>query len=474
MNTSLTRTQFIDRVVSQDDLQWVAIMLADWYRQTRGHLPSMSVALHLWGCPAQEEREMMQRVQERAASQGVPLSGIPLTPPPGALAPAIGSLMALFHDPALDWMAAEIRLTLCDAHPRTLVLYGSVQGGAFLLKALWSVGAGELKEEAYASAAWPNEAQFMTALSAYQNGDRVVPQWGRLALFPPPGHLSWLSALAWFLAPQDKSGVRGFLLRVAVAGALFVVCLWGVLAFSASNPRLLFPVNLGLALAGLGLVYTLGLKSMLIYKALTQMRASLSAAYARPIAYPEIDLAAIPGALQDPTLRKLSAEIAALGGRHYKDIQVQPEVSGQFWIRLYLFPEDATVFTAMFMHRSGKFYVVPSKATFLLRTNLSDGYRLVSTSGGSGYRKPLSALPVISRTFPGVCDPAEMLQKHRAVLAQIEQAGRTRVPIAPEHLIAQMVAEHEQIGAELAKYGYFQWDDAVRMAFHLPRPEYRT
>lgn len=471
MNTSLTRLQFVDRTISPDDLQWIATMLADWHHRIHRHLPSLTVTLNLWGCPKQEGETLFQQVQERAAAMGIPLTGVPLTPQPGEWAPRIGSLMDMFQDPALQNLVAEIRLKIGDNSLRTLVLYGSVQNGNFLLKSLWTVGMGAFQDEVYSHGAWSYEAKFFNALADYKNGNRAVPAWSRDALFPDPANRPWLNGLAWFLSPQYKNRLTGFLLRAAIAGVLLAVSVWGAIVSLHSAPSLSILPILGVIISGLGLVYTLGMKTVMIFTALNRMRANLESSYSQAIRYPEVNLADAPAALQDPAVRKVSAELAALGGQHYKDIIVQPPLAGESWIRLYVFPEEATVFAAMFMHKTSKYSVFPSKPTFLLRTYLSDGYRLVSTSAGTGYRKPLP-LPVIARTFPDVNDPAEMLQKHRAALVQAELTGRTRVPIEPERIIEQMIAEHEESGEALAKYGYFHLDDAVRMVFHLPRSHY--
>ena len=162
-------------------------------------------------------------------------------------------------------------------------------------------------------------------------------------MFPNPLNRPWLNGLVWFLSPQYKNRLRGFLLRVAVAGVAFGFSLWGVMVSLHTSLQLLYLVLPGLIISGLGLGFTVGSKTRTIYGALNRMRASLRSTYRQPLAYPEINLADVPGALQDPAVRKVSAEITALGGQHYKDITIEPVPAGHSWIRLYLFPEEATV-----------------------------------------------------------------------------------------------------------------------------------
>jgi len=489
MNTSLTREHFVDRTVSPEELEGVVQMLSDWYFQSAPDRPptTLGVGLHLWGFPRAQGEALLALLEARSGAEQAPAVSASLTNPdilslraeelplkPGAPPPAAaGALLRLLGDPAFQGLWCELRLSLRPPeNERTMVLAGTLQSERFFLKALWPAGKGGFTEEIFASTGWPEEAGFIAAFYNHWTGRPTLPDFARAELFPDSTGQATSGFLAWFLFIPEK-GFGAFILRVALASATAALSAAGFFWAQQAAPMLSLLFILAGALALLGAGFHLVLKGSMIAQARRLMADSYKRIYSQPITHPEVDLAQEPGVLQDPAVRKISAEIEAAGGRHFKDVTTDPPIQGRHTIRLYLFPEDATLFTVMLMHHSGTHSVFPAKPTFLLRTGLEGNLRLVSLNGGGGWRPSLNPA-VLARLFSGVSSPAEMLEKHRAALRKEEaRTGRRPVPLEPEHILEEMVREHEEARAEMAKYGYFRWPDAFRMVFDITLPEYR-
>ncbi len=502
--TSLARKQFVDRVLEAEDLAALAELLTSWQSHQApggGGVPiaAASPSAGFWGFARADGDLFARKIAYRAESRQI--AGVTLTrpdpdtlivtltaPPAGSPVPAgaaAGALFALVVDRDFNNQCVEFRLPLRGrgSGAGALVLYGAVQHGRYRLKALWRAGAGDFAEELYAHAPWPHEAQLLAALHDFRaTGSRAVPAWAPAALFPDGSGRAVGSAVAWFLRPA-ADGVGAFLGRVGLAASVAGLCAYALARRSAPGFSFLF--GAGLIIGLLALVYTVGIRVWMVVLCRQMMRANQQKMQTQAMSFPELNLAEQPGALEDPSLLKLSRDLAALGGVHFKDITVEPAVFGTACIRLFLFPDEATLFSLMLL-RGGSSgdgdgpgsmnnHIFPARANFLLRTGLDNGERLVSINGGGGHRKPLPGASVISRVFPGMSDPERMLQKHRNVLQRLEREGRRRVPLEPERLVAQLLQDQEEEIAPAKRHNrYFGWADAFRMVFHIVLPQYRA
>jgi hypothetical protein len=487
MHTSLARKEFLERALAPEELQGLAVMLADWYGQAVSRRSgTLAVAVRLWGFPRAQGAELYTRLAGRVTAAGLGETARATQTDPDTLAvegaafplqgqlalPNVGGcLAAVLSDPAFEGLWCEARLTLGGARDeRDLILAGLVRGGRLWLKAVWPAGRGEFDEELFAHAAWPHEGELLGSLRAYWEGQRVVPAWARQSLFPSAGGRASGGFLAWYLR-SSKGSVWPYLLRVGLSVAVIAVCVAGLTHYrqAALIPLWIF----WLVLFALGLCFLIVQPLLLVTASRKGMRDMQKAIYSQPVTHRPIDLGtADPVALEDPAIRKLSADIEALGGRHFADIAIDPPISGEHAIRVYLFPEESILFSVLFMRGFGNFRSFPARFTFLLRTAFDDGWRLVSMSGGSGWRRP-SPLPVLSRLHDGVADPAEMLERHRASLRKAEGAGRRRAPLDPSRIIESFQSDHDEAAEWAIKSGYFGWADAWRMYFHITLPHYR-
>jgi hypothetical protein len=113
----------------------------------------------------------------------------------------------------------------------------------------------------------------------------------------------------------------------------------------------------------------------------------------------------------------------------------------------------------------------PAKPIYLIATYLADG-RAVTIGEGGGFRKQLKP-NVYIRRFPGIYDPATLLAKHRAFLAELRNQGQTLAPFPGlRELLERMSREHAETRELYERYGYYSWAAAFRQSFRLVRREY--
>ena len=54
-----------------------------------------------------------------------------------------------------------------------------------------------------------------------------------------------------------------------------------------------------------------------------------------------------------------------------------------------------------------------------------------------------------------------------------QRLGTRRRNLAAQEILETEIAYHEQLRTVMQKVGYFGWDDAFRMSFQAPLPEYQ-
>jgi hypothetical protein len=173
---------------------------------------------------------------------------------------------------------------------------------------------------------------------------------------------------------------------------------------------------------------------------------------------------------------KYTAELEAHGARYFRDVRTDPlPFDGSFAIRLFACPpaEGTTVGMTVIASTQG-FRFFPARATFLVTTYLTDGWR-VTTIGGesSGYQAPLPGVRLIVRVLPDADTPEAVLTAHRALVAQLAAQGRRPALLPAEGILPRLIAEHEEARPLKAAAGYFSLSDAFHQAFQIVRPAYR-
>ena len=483
LNKTLLRKQFIDQTIGPEELQGIALLLSDWRRQSGGGTPSFRITLQLWGFPHAVGSERRDFLQDQARQNGLAgdvtltdddilvLESGPLPDPTETSSTNVGGYLRLLIAPILENLWCEIRLTMGGgSEERILSLNGIVRDQTFLLKAVWPLGGGYFTEATLRFTPWPGEAKFLDAVRAYWDGQRKLPDWARSELYGDAARRTVGNALVWFLTPTTV-GLAPILLRVAGTLGIIITAAVGLALTRQSAPGLIDIWAVFLIIALAGLTFTVLTKGLAIVSVRRSMYANSNRLATVEYMHPEVDLAAQPGALLDPALLKYSTDLLALGATHFKDVSVEPPINGASYNRIFLLPDEDTLFIVGLIHRVNDQTVFPATPIFAVQTGFRNGLRLLSANSGTGWRKPVLD-SVTTRLMVGVTDPAVMLERHRAQVLKIENGGNRRAPLNPAAIIDDMVTDNREMGVALAKYGYFHWSDAFRMVFKMPRREY--
>jgi hypothetical protein len=445
-----------------------------------GHAqPQVALTATLWGF-ARSEGEVLQARLEEQIGSGVRLRDpdtLELVTPSleltGGTAPiALESYLeglAELHDESL---LLELRLRFAvpqEKDERAFVLHGVLERGTFVLQGLWRTGDGDFQDEMFQFTPWPEEKKLLQKLHDFSGGESGLDAAFCKELFPDRASKATGGAIVWLLSyktPQE------WFQRLGVTLGLFLGLL--TLLTTGSFAFLGIFLGMGLALSGLAFVWLLGYRLFMIHFCRTQMYAMNQRLYTQPLTFTPVDLSQDPVAQSDIALRKLTQDIESLGATHVQDVESSalPKEMGAF-LRLFL-TDDGTALMLILMHHNSQMQVRPSKANFLVRTELEDESRCVTINNDGGYRKPFPGLDVVARVFTKAKHPGDLLRKHRYVLELTEQQrGTRRRKLAPHEILETELAYHEQIRKVMQKVGYFGWDDAFRMSFQAPLPEYQ-
>jgi hypothetical protein len=393
------------------------------------------------------------------------------------------TLAALFHAVEFDGLPLMLRLSLHDWHGEpegppagggTLVICGQLDGDQLRLKGIWPAGLAEKEEALYEKAAWPEEDWLLGALAHYRTTGRrpVFPESSHFAARPIQQGRYW--ALSRFIRFPSRNRLGDFLGRVAFFGMplLFAVALlaW-VLSGPLPEPWLLGALTALVAVPLTGLVYVVSNELRRVANYHRRMTAALTRVYSQSLRFEEVDLDAL-GVIDDPSVRKYTAELEALGCGHYLDVRTDPRPEGTTYVRLFALPTEHTYVQLLLMFATRQFQLFPAKPTLLATTYLEEG-RLTSLNGGGGYRRPLNPR-LIARHFPDK-DPTAFLANHCRVLRRLRDEGHRPVLLpGPQALLQRLVDDHEEARRLRERYGFYSWSAAFRQAFELVRSEYRV
>jgi hypothetical protein len=488
----LSRRQFPDRLFDAEDLDAAADVWFGWYDEARHKTLTDGIGCHrlegrLWGFPRPEGDRLAHALAGAAA--GASEFRVE-RPDPDTLAVgtpyrelaqpcSLAEVLRCFAGPEFDGLPLMLRLSLHDWRGApdgpplagcTLVVCGQLEHGKLLLKGLWPAGLVAERELVYHKARWPGEETFLQALRQYRVTGTALPAPENCFASRPTqvGHHWLLSRFIHF--PGDPK-LLAFLERVAFFGVLVLMVL--VLHLVLPLPGLLLvPLDVLAVVSLYGLLYvTLGQAGKVV-RYYRNMHTGLKRIFSQGVRFLPVDLAAV-GAWPDPHAAKYSAEIEALGGRHYVDVTHEPPPTGTVYIRMFVLPEDHTYVNLLLHYETKDHVLFPARAHLLVTTYFSNGERLTTANSEAGFRKRLNP-KVIARYFEEAEDPATMLAKHRRVLGRRLAEGRAPLPLlGPEELLHRLELDHEEMRQLYQRHGYYSWSAAVRQAFRLVRPEYR-
>ena len=477
MQLSLMRKDPMDRTFSGEDLRSLVQLLLDACALAGNATPQVALTATLWGFERVHGEGLRAQLAEELG-EGVRLRDpdtLELTTPldltsgsaPAALATYLEGL-AEFHEESL---LLELRLRFSlpqEQEERAFVLHGVLERGKFVLQGLWRTGEGDFQDDTYQFNPWPDEKKLLQKLHDFSRSEGALDAAFCKELFPDRSTKAAGGAVVWLLSyktPQE------WFQRLGVTLGLFL----GVLTLMSTGiaPFLSIFLGFGVALTGLAFLGVLGLRLYMIYYCRTQMSAMNKRLYTAPLVFTQADLSQDPVAQGDIALRKLTQDIEALGAKCVGDVTSSslPTEMGAF-LRIFC-TDDGTALMLILLHHNNQTQVRPSKANFLIRTELENGGRCVTVNNDGGYRKPFPGLSVVARVFTKARHPADLLRKHRHVLALTEQRQSTRRrPLAPHEILETEVLYHEQLRTVIQKVGYFGWGDAFRMSFQKPLLQY--
>ena len=172
----------------------------------------------------------------------------------------------------------------------------------------------------------------------------------------------------------------------------------------------------------------------------------------------------------DPNIRKYTEELEHVGCRQLGDFRMLPGPTGMSYVRIFALAETGAFVLLNLMFATEKLEKFPARPSFLLVTYFDD-MRLVSLNEGGSYRKSTAA-HVRTSLFPGVSDPATLIEGHRSIVTEEMYQGHVVTPaFGVAGLVKRLSREHEEVSAALRKRGYYSWPAAIRQNFKLVRQE---
>jgi hypothetical protein len=500
------RKSFPDRLLAGRDFRVAEHLLASWYRRSQrwsllAPAPSRLTEFRLEGFPRSQAVTLRKLLEERLASSGRSEDTIEvadpdtlvLSGPPTAFSqagPASAWLEAL-SPTEFDGLVLTVRLTV-GVSPRQhagaptdqggIALTGLLGSGRLLLKAVWPANrSGCFPEAHYEHATWPREKEFLNALDVYLE-DRKIAHAGRwVFLFSS----SWrkLARRAVMYSLMDAGLHRNLMAtiaRVVFFAGVFVFAEWGwplVRPTVADPPALMLALDVMLFaikyLSLFGLLIAAGVPAGLLWMTHARMKAGLRTLYSHPIIPVVVDPAQEPG-LADVSVRKLSADIEASGGRYGFDYRVESAAPGLQIMRAFTLPADSAYLLLSPLSLNPPFKSFPELPVLYLIAYSTDGHHLMVTTTGQGFQKPRTANETV-RHLPRDLPPDAFLTECRRILKRMtaEEARRLVPLMSREEFLERQRHAFEEVRQGAREQGYFSWAAAFRQVFNLPRPEYR-
>lgn len=498
---NLSRREFPDRLLNQEDLDDVTDLWLAWHGRARTAALSLrrllsyhAVRLKLWGFPRSDGPALGRHLQARLAD-GKVTATVSLEDPDYVCASgpfrelpspcSLGEWLALVDDPLYDGLVLFLELSVHDwpelpegpaAAGGTLVLCGELRNGALLLKAAWPYGLEPGVEELYKLTVWPDEAAFLHALDVFRRGGVEPPPRNYFELRRTQRQAHWLARTLIHLPGKGsrKEGRLQSVLARVIGHAVFLTAFATLALYLPIANKL----RAGLLLACLpivtfslgALLYVVWSEAKRVCSLYRRMTAGLKRVYTVDHQYQPVDMADY-GLNLDANARKYTRELEILGCKHLGDVRMEPGPTGTWVNRIFVLPNERIYVYLNLMTSTENFQKFPAFANFLIITYLNEG-RVVTIGEGGGFRKSL--LPkIFCRRFPDMQDPATLIAKHRKLLAEVCAQGHALAPPVDLHgFLERSRRDHEEVRPLMEKYGYYSWPAAFRQSFGLVRKEF--
>jgi len=374
-----------------------------------------------------------------------------------------------------------------DTPQQALVLYGLMENGVFVVKAVWPKALPHDDGSISKPAVWPGEAsavealnQFLTfrqgmfkgpeasetfAAATYERLDEGV----KTVFSPMAAQQGALFVKIIFGGTQLKENFGHFLKRTLGLAGVTALLIW---AWTVDGLRMLRYVSLTTALfTGIAFVVAVGWKGFIIWMFRKEMRKGFKRIYTEPWGGREVaDAEQIFGGI--PSFRKLSDDAVALGGQHVIDLNVTNN-PGVNVTRVYFYRESRTYLYMVFLMENpdaGKNF--PASSTFLARTLYTNGVVAATIDQGLGFKKRLDRHSC-SKMLVGITTVEEMLKRHASVVSKFVTREEGPLAFSKEELIRREISDHEKISQLNRKHGYYTWIEAFGEAFGWVRRDYK-
>ena len=282
-----------------------------------------------------------------------------------------------------------------------------------------------------------------------------------LSIFSPAtSRASGVFVKTLFRTTSTTEKFRYFFLRAAFWLAVTIGLVWLALRFTGAAKWI---TALAAGLPAIVFAIVVGWKGFFIWLYRREMRKGLQKIYTNPWEATEVTE---PGAafVDQPTFKKYSADIEALGGRHIMDLDVKNTGCSNL-ARLYFIPASKTYFYLSFMSENpdaGKnFPVMPS---FLVRTMYEGGVNFASADKGVSFKPRLDKRSG-SKVLVEPKSAADMLERHLRALKDFKTSAAGPVEFTKEDFIAREKSDHEHLSKLHEDYGYYSWWNAVGDSF---------
>lgn len=494
MTRTINRPQFLDRVMTIEELHELTDMLRQWYRIAAAMRPGeqgyclCDAIIHTFPRPDREAicDALSARLPGASIDQSDPDELRIVSPLRKVTESAdVEVWRHVLAEPLLAHACVILRFTIHGFvhEPRGAPLSGSTfvfcgapaPGGALLLKAIWPVDLDEQMALMYRYAQWPSESEFLAAFETYlfaakMSGELAAGE-RSFAMFRKnePVFMTRVEhrLARWFLRMwaelPDDHGPLAFARRLILP---LIVAIGLALAALALPPRnaVLRPacaiIAVLLALLALRVAWT---KARSVRQYYTAMRRGLDKLYSQPVTHTAIDLSDD----QTPTLLKYSGELHVMGAVHLGDISIT--VAGSTFDSNRTYALNDMAISVGLLRKTENLVMFPPMPILFLTTRFAGGQRHI-TVNRLMYRK--RTVQHITAKCLKTSRLDELIALHRCEVDKLIATGVVPAPPVAERLIEQMAGDFEE-GRGLWRRRPYSWMDAIHEVFRVPRREYR-
>jgi hypothetical protein len=483
---TLHRQRFPDVPMDGDTIDAAAEMWIGWYRLARKDAAQAAPPFHrlqirVWGFARTSALALQQLLIRRVQSFRLACSTVE-RPDPDTLSVTTpwldfsqtclpSELSTLFADPAFTGLPMMLRFTVEEhrekpggepAASRTLVLCGQWHDGTLIVKAVWPAGNFGTEDRLYELAVWPLETRFLEDLDCYRNTGELQRTWE--TEFRSQAHDRMENRLlrsVVILPGQPK--LRVFLSQVILFLVLLVTGLL-LLPLVLLHKALVLPGVALIAVGAWGLFYVTRARIRVIALRHASMQRALKQLHAKPLKFMPVNMADW-GLQDDPSTRKFSTELEALGCQHCADLCTEFRQEGISVFRHYALPAERTFITLALRISTRTNKLFPAGALLVASTYFAGGHRLVCSSTDLVSRK--NPIPnVTACRWRDTHDPESFLNRLRAKVRQMLAEGQQLAePMALDDHLTRLKDDFAHLSAYRRKTGYFSWLDAVRQEF---------